>query len=69
MGSEIWCPVLESNNSDQYQILQELGDHGILVKFQRDFDQNSFQDLDDPEILQRIPMVTEFCKDFDQNTF
>ena len=69
MGSEFWYPVLESNNSDQYQILQELGDHGILVKFQRDFDQNSFQDLDDPEIHQGISMVTEFRKDFDQNSF
>ena len=31
-------------NLDDYQILQELDDHGILVKFQRDFDKNSFQD-------------------------
>ena len=69
MGSEFWYPVLESNNSDQYQILQELGDHGILVKFQRNFDQNSFQDIDDPGILQGISMVTELCKDFDQNSF
>ena len=65
MGSEFWYPVLESNNSDQYQILQELGDHGIFVKFQRDFDQNYFQDLDDPGTLQGISMVTEFFKDFD----
>ena len=52
MGSEFWYPVLESNNSDQYQILQKLGDHGILVKFQRNFDQNSFQGLNDYGILQ-----------------
>ena len=69
MGSEFCYQVLESNNSDQYQILQELGDHGILVKFQRDFDQISFQDLDDPGILLGISMVTEFCKVFDQNSF
>ena len=31
-------------NLDDYQILQEMGDHGIFVKFQRDFDKNSFQD-------------------------
>ena len=62
MGSEFWYPVLESNNSDQYQILQELGDHGILVKFQRDFDQNSFQEIDDHGIL------IKFFKHFDENS-
>ena len=38
-------------------------------KFQRDFDQNSFQDLNDHGILQGIQMATEFFKDFDQNYF
>ena len=31
--SELWLPALVSNNSDDYRILQELGDRGILVKF------------------------------------
>ena len=39
-------------NLDDYQILQELDDHGILVKFQRDFDKNSFQDWNDHGIIQ-----------------
>ena len=46
--------------SDQYKILQKLGDHGILVKFQRDLVQNSSQDLNDHGILQGILMATEF---------
>ena len=52
LGSESWKLVLESNNSDDYHILRELDDHGILVKFQRNFDQNSFQSLNDYGILQ-----------------
>ena len=47
--------------------IRKLDDCGILVKFQRDFDQNYFQDLNDPRIFQGISMVTEFFKDFDQN--
>ena len=39
------------------------------MKFQRDFDQNSFQDLNDHGILQGISMAMEFLKDFDQNSF
>ena len=34
--SEFWWPALVSNNSDDYWILQELDDHGILVKFFQD---------------------------------
>jgi hypothetical protein len=39
--SEFWWPILVSNNSDDYQILQQLNDHMILIKNSRDFDQNS----------------------------
>ena len=49
--------------------IKKLDDYGILMKFQRDFDQNSFQDLNDHGILQGIQMATEFFKDFDQNYF
>ena len=31
--SEFWWPALLSNNSDDYWVLQELNDRGILVKF------------------------------------
>ena len=40
-GSEFWWLDSVSNNSDDYWIYQELDDHGILMKFSRDFDQNS----------------------------
>ena len=42
--------------------IQKLDDHGILVKFLKNFDQNSFQKLDDHGILMKI------FKDFDQNS-
>ena len=42
-------------------LIKKLGDHGVLVKFQRDFDQNYFKELDDHEIL------VKFLKDFNQN--
>ena len=32
-------------------LIRHLDDHNILVKFQGDFDQNSFKELDDHEIL------------------
>ena len=51
-----------SNNSDDYEILQELDDHRILVKFFQDFNRKIFQELDD----HRIHM--KFFKDFDQNS-
>ena len=51
--------LVQYNNFDDYQILQELDDHEILVKFQMDFDQNSF----------KIWMTTKFFKNFDQNSF
>ena len=41
--------------------IKKLDDYGILMKFQRDFDQNSFKELDDHGIL------VKFFKDFDQN--
>ena len=44
--------LVQYNNFDDYQILQELDDHGILVKFQRDFDKNSFQDWNDHGVIQ-----------------
>ena len=50
-----------SNNSDDYEILQELDGHVILLKFFQDFDQNYFQELDDHRILMK------FFKAFDQN--
>ena len=40
---------------------KKLDDHRILVKFQRDFDQNSFPEIDDHGIL------IKFFKEFDQN--
>ena len=43
-------------------LIKKLDDHRILVKFQRDFDQNYFQELDDHGILM------EFFKDFDYNS-
>ena len=42
--------------------IKKLDDHRILVKFQRDFDQNSFQEIDDHGIL------IKFFKDFYQNS-
>ena len=57
--SEFWLLAIVSNNSDDYEILQELDDHGILVKFFQDFDQNYFLELDN----YRIHM--KFFKDFD----
>ena len=42
--------------------IRKLEDYGILVKFQRNFDQNYFQELDDHGILM------EFFKDFDYNS-
>ena len=42
--------------------IKKLDDHIILVKFQRDFDQNSFQEIDDHGIL------IKFLKDFYQNS-
>ena len=41
--------------------IRKLDDYGIIVKFQRDLDQNSFKELDDHGIL------VKFFKDFDQN--
>ena len=57
LGSEFWYPVLESNNSDQYQILQELGDHGILGFWSKFFSrfrwpQNSSRNFNGHGILQ-----------------
>jgi hypothetical protein len=43
-------------------LIRKLDDHGILVKFQRNFDQNYFQELDDQGILMK------FFNDFDQNS-
>ena len=60
--SKFWWQALVSNNSNDYQILQEIDDHGILMKFQDNFDQNSFQEIDDYGILMK------FFKDFYQNS-
>ena len=55
---------------NSYEILQGFrSEFWWPQKFQRDFDQNSFQDLNDHGILQGIQMATEFFKDFDQNYF
>ena len=40
--SEFWWPTLESNNSDDYRILQVLDDHRIFVYSFIYFDLNSF---------------------------
>ena len=34
--------------------IKKLDDYGILMKFQRDFDQNSFQEIDDHGIFCKI---------------
>ena len=34
--------------------IKKLDDYGILMKFQRDFDQNSFKELDDQRIFCEI---------------
>ena len=34
--------------------IKKLDDYGILMKFQRDFDQNSFKELDDHGIFCKI---------------
>ena len=60
--SEFWWPAFVSNSSDDYEVLQELDDHGILVKFFQDFNQNYFQELNDHRILKK------FFKDFDHNS-
>ena len=44
---EFWWTGLVSKNSDDYQIVHDLDDHRILLKFFKDFDQNYFQELDD----------------------
>ena len=41
--------------------IRKLEDYEILVKFQRDLDQNSFKELDDHGFFMK------FFKDFDQN--
>ena len=41
--------------------IRKLDDYRILVKFQRDLDQNSFKELDDHGFFMK------FFKDFDQN--
>ena len=51
-----------SINSDDYEILQELDDKGILVKFFQDFNQKKIQELDDHRIHMKL------FKDFDQNS-
>ena len=43
-------------------LIRKLDDHRILVKFQEDFDQNSFKELDVHGIF------VKFFKDFDQNS-
>ena len=55
---------------NSYEILQGFwSEFWWPQKFQKDFDQNSFQDLNDHGILQGIQMATEFFKDFDKNYF
>ena len=41
-SSEFWWTGLVSKNADDYQILQDLDDHSILLKFFKDFDQIYF---------------------------
>ena len=43
--------------------IRKLDDYIILIKFQRDLDQNSFKELDNHGIL------VKFFKDFDQNYY
>ena len=56
-GGQPQYPIIQMT-----EILQELDDYGILVKFFQDFNQNYFQELDDHRILMK------FFKDFDQNS-
>ena len=57
--SEFWLSAIVSNNSDDYEILQELDDNRILVKFWDLI--RIFEDIDDHGILMK------FSKDFYQN--
>ena len=58
--SEFWLSAVVSNNSDDYEILQELDDNRILVKFFWDLIR-IFEEVDDHGILMK------FSKDFYQN--
>ena len=42
--------------------MRKLDDDGIIMKFEKDFDQNCCQELDDHRILVKL------FKDFDQNS-
>ena len=58
--SEFWWQALVSNNSDDYQILQEIDDHGILMK---DFDPNSgCQENPDLNTDQKIRWPRNCCE-------
>ena len=58
--SEFWLSAIVSNNSDDYEILQELDDSRILVKCFWDLIR-IFEEIDDHGILMK------FSKDFYQN--
>ena len=57
--SEFWLSAIVSNNSDDYEILQELDDNRILAKFFWDLIR-IFEEIDDHGILMK------FSKDFYQ---
>ena len=60
---EIMIRIMQENDQKNLINIQirKLEEYGILVKFQRDLDQNSFKELEDHGIF------VKFFKDFDQN--
>ena len=61
LWSELCLSAIVSNNSDDYEILQELDDNRILAKFFWDLIR-IFEEIDDHGILMK------FSKDFYQNS-
>ena len=60
----IMIRILQENDQKILINIQigKLDDYGILMKFQRDSDQNSFKELNDHGFF-----FVKFFKDFDQN--
>ena len=57
MNTEFWLSAIVSNNSDNYEIIQELEDHRILVKFFQDLIR-ILQEIDDCGILMKFPRIS-----------
>ena len=55
--SEFFLSAIVFNNSDNYEIIQELEDHRILVKFFQDLIR-ILQEIDDCGILMKFPRIS-----------